>query len=155
MKKLISRTIQISTGMVVSCIVAYAIVYAQQECCSTIADVCVTAFKRASVNHNVGDSRKTAPLCGLDENQRLSSVCCNNFQADCGDANICCETNRCDSYQQAERFSLTYTQNPDPLNENVTSFDSGNRVQITNETYGPQTAPDALRIYILTQSIIV
>lgn len=155
MKKPISRAIQIGTAAVVSCIVAYGVVYAQQACCGTVTDVCVAASNRAAVSYNVGDSGKSAPLRGPGENQRLSSICSDSYPADCSDANVCCETYRCDSHQQTKRFSLPYRQDPGPLNEHVTRFDSGNRVQITRETYGSQEAPDALRIYILTQSIIV
>jgi hypothetical protein len=153
MKESINRIIKTSTAMFISCIVVYGIVYAQQVCCSTIVDVCIPASNRNSISYNIDNSCRISPSHYLT-NQLQPNLCSKNILADFGSGNTCCETDRCDSYNQATYFSLTFIQDFYPLQKNVSSFDAGNGAQTAFEPYSLSTSLKVVPIYILTQSII-
>jgi hypothetical protein len=153
MKEFVNKIIQTSTGIVISCIVVYGIVYAQQVCCSTMVNGCIPAFDRISGGYTSGKSWTNSQ--SYDRNYQLqSNLCSKNVLADFGSGNACCETDRCDSYNQATYFSLSFIQDFYPLQKNVSSFDAGNGAQTTFEPYSLPTSLKAVPIYIMTQSII-
>jgi hypothetical protein len=153
MKESFNKIIQISTAILISCIVAHGIAYAQQVCCSTIVDACIPASNRISGGYTSSNSLTTPPLHNHNIQLR-SNLCSKNIPADFGSGNTCCETDRCDSYNQATYLSLSFTQDFYPLQKNVSSFDAGNGAQATFQPNNLSTPHKAVPIYILTQSII-
>ena len=153
MKKLIDKIIQTSTAILISCIVVYGIVYAQPICCSTIVDACIPTSNRISVSYNIDNSCRTVHSHHFN-NQLQSTLCSKNIPADFGSGNTCCETDRCDGYNQAAEFSLSFIQDFYPLQKNLGSFDAGNGTQARFEPYNLSTSHKAIPIYILTESII-
>lgn len=153
MKESFNKIIQISTAILISCIVVYGIVYAQQVCCGNIVEVCIPTSNRISVRYNIDNSCRISPSHYLN-NQLQSNLCSKNILADFGPGNTCCETDRCDSYNQATYLSLSFIQDFYPLQKNVSSFDTGNGEQTAFEPYRLSTSLKAVPIYIITQSII-
>lgn len=153
MKALFNKIIQTCTAILISIIVVYGIVYAQQICCSTIVNACIPSSIKISVSYNIDNSCRTTPPHYLN-NQLLTNLCSNNFLGDFGSGNVCCETDRCDWYNQSTYLSLSFHQNFYPLQKKVSSFDAGDGAQTTFEPYGLQTSDKAVPIYIMTQSII-
>lgn len=153
MKESFNKIIQISTAILISCIVVYGIVYAQQVCCGNIVEVCIPTSNRISVSYNIDNSCRISPSHYLN-NQLQSNLCSKNILADFGPGNTCCETDRCDSYNQATYLSLSFIQDFYPLQKNVSSFDTGNGEQTAFEPYRLSTSLKAVPIYIITQSII-
>jgi len=121
MKELFNNIIQTTTAILISCIVVYGIVYAQQICCSTIVDACIPTSNRISVSYTIGNSCETSPSHHRN-NQLQSNLCSKNILSEFGEGNICCATNRCDSYNQAAYFSLSSIQNLYPLQKTLSSF---------------------------------
>jgi hypothetical protein len=153
MKESFNKIIQISTAILISCFVVYGIVYAQQVSCSTIIDGCIPASSRISCGYTSSNSWATSPLYNRNAQLR-SNLCSKNIPADFGSGNTCCETDRCDSYNQATYLSLSFIQDFYPLQKNVSSFDVGNSAQTAFEPYSLSTSLKVVPIYILTQSII-
>jgi hypothetical protein len=152
MKELICKFIQTSSGILISII--HGILYAQQVCCSTIVNACIPSSNGESVNYGFDNSYRTSPSNTFN-NQLLSNLCSNNFLGDFGSGNACCETDRCDWYNQSTYFSLSLNQNFYPLQKKVSSFDAGDGVQTTFEpSCSLPTSHKAVPIYIMTQSII-
>ena len=153
MKEFINKITLTSTAILISCIVVYGIVYAQQVCCNTIVNTCIPPSNRISCGFSSGNSWTTSPSYHRNI-QLLSNICSNNFLADFGAGNTCCETDRCDSYKQAKYFSLSFIQYFYLLQKNVSSFDAGNGAQTTFEPYSLPASLKAVPIYITTKSII-
>ena len=153
MKDLITKIIQTITATLISCIVVYGIVYAQQVCCSTIVDTCIPTSNRIAVSCNIDDSCRISPSHNLN-NQPQSNLCSKKILTDFGSGNTCCETDRCDGYNQAAEFSLSFIQDFYPLQKNVSSFDAGNGAKATFQPYNISTLHKAVPIYILIETII-
>ena len=153
MKKTFNKIIPISTAILIFCIVVYGIVYAQQVCCSTIVDACIPASNRISDGYTISNSWTTPPLHNRNTQLRTNH-CFKNIPADFGSGNTCCETDRCDNYNQASHFSLSFIQDFYPFQKNVSSFNAGNGAQTAFEPYSLSTSLKAVPIYIWTQSII-
>jgi len=153
MKELFNKIIQTTTAILISCIVVYGIVYAQQVCCSTIVNACIQISNRNSVSYAIGNSCETSPSHHRN-NQLQSNLCSKNFLSDFGEGNTCCETNRCDSYNQAAYFSLSSIQNLYPLQKTLSSFNVISGAQTNFEPKNLSTSLKAVPIYILAQSII-
>ena len=153
MKALFNKIIQTCTAVLISIIVVYGIVYAQQACCSTIVNACIPSSNGKSVNCGIDNSYRTSPSHALN-NQLLSNLCSNNFLGDFGSGNACCETDCCDCYNQSTYFGLSFNQNFYPLQKKVSSYDSGDGTKTTFEPYSLQTSHKAVPIYIMTQYII-
>ena len=153
MKDLITKIIHTIIAILISCIIVYGIVYAHQVCCSTIADVCIPTFKRILDSYIIDNCCRTSPSHNRD-NQLQSNFCSENIIADFGSDNTCCETDRCDGYNQATEFSLSFIQDFYPLKKNLGSFDAGNGAQARFEPYNLSIPHKAIPIYILTESII-
>lgn len=153
MKKSFNKFIQTSTVILISSIVVYGIVYLQQVCCSPIVDACIPASNRISGGYTSSNSWTTFPL--QNRNNRLQSfLCSKNVPADFGAENTCCETDRCDSYNQVTYFSLSFIQEFYPLQKSVSSFNTGNGAQTAFEPFSLSTSLKVVPIFILTQSII-
>jgi hypothetical protein len=131
----------------------HGIVYAQQEYCGTIVDACIPTSKIISGSYTSGNSWTTSPPYHRNI-QLLSNICSNNFLADFGAENTCCETDRCDSYKQAKYFSLSFFPDRYPLQKNVSFFEADNGAQTKFEPYSLSTSLKVVPIYIMTQSII-
>ncbi len=153
MKELITKITQTITAILIICIVVYGIVYAQQVCCSTIADTCIPTANRISVNYNIDNSCRISPSHNLN-NQQQPTLCSKSIIADFGLGDTCCETDRCDGYNLVTAFSLSFVQEFYPLQINVSSFDAGNGAQTTCQPYNLSTPHRTVPIYILTESII-
>ena len=153
MKESFNNLIQISIAILISCIVVYGIVYAQQVCCSTIVDACIPASNRISGSYASSNSWTAPPSHNRNTGLR-SNLCFKNKPADFGSENTCCETDRCDKFNQAIHFSLSFNQDFHPLQKSVSSFDAGNGAQTAFEPYSLSTPLKAVPIYILTQTII-
>jgi hypothetical protein len=153
MKELFSKFIIVSTAIVLSCIVVYGSVYEQQVYCGTIVDACIPESNRISGGYTIGNFWTTSPPYHRNV-QLLSNICSNNFLADFGAENTCCEADRCDSYKQAKYLSLSFFQGLYPFQKNLSFFDAENGAQITFELYGLPTSPSSVPIYIMKQSII-
>ena len=153
MKKSINKIIHTSTAILISCIVVCGIVCAQPICCSTIVDACIPTSNRISVGYNIDNSFRISPSDYLN-NHLQSTLCSKNILADFGSGNACCETDRCDGYNQAAEFSLSFIHDFYPKQKNLTSFGAGNGAQARFEPYNLSTSHKAIPIYILTESII-
>ncbi len=153
MKNIFTKIIQSSTVILIFWIVVYGIVYAQQACCSTIVDACIPAFSRISDSYTVGSFRRTSPAHHRN-NKLQSNLCSKNIPADFGEGNTCCETNRCDSYNQATYFSLSFTRDLYPLQKTLSAFNVISGAQTNFEPKSLSLSLKAEPIYILTQSII-
>jgi hypothetical protein len=153
MKELFKKIIQTSAAIIISLIAVHGIVYAQQVYCGTIVDACIPASNRISGGYTSGNSWATPPSYHRNI-QLLSNICSNNFLADFGAGNTCCETDRCDSYKQAKYFSLSFFQDFYPHQKNVSFFDADISAQTTFEPYSLPTSLKAVPIYIATQSIV-
>jgi hypothetical protein len=153
MEESFNKIIQTSTAILITCIVVYGIMYAQQVCCSATVNACIPTSNRISVVYASGNSW-TSSLSHQRSYQLRSNFCSKSFLADFGAGNTCCETDRCDSYNQATYFSLSVIQDLYPLQKNVSSYDAGNCPQTTFEPYSLPTSLKAVPIYIMTQSII-
>ena len=152
MKKIIKKTTQSSTLILISWIVVYGIVYAQQACCSTIVDACIPTFNRISYTNN--NSCRTSP--SHHRNLRLQSIHCSQiFSTDCDSKNACCKTDRYNRYNQSTYFNPSFPKYANPLQKNVSSFDISDGKQRSFGTYTLSTPLKAVPIYILTQSIII
>jgi hypothetical protein len=153
MKELFTKIIQTIIAILIFCIVVYGIVYAQQVCCSTIVDACLPIFKMISVGYNSDYSCRISPSHNRN-NQQQPILCSKNIIAVFGSGNTCCETDRCDGYNQATEFSLSFIQDFYALQKNIGSFEAGNGARATFGPYNLSTAHKAIPIYILTESII-
>lgn len=153
MKGSINRVIQIGTMIVISCVVVYGFVYAQQICCSTITEVCIVASNRISVSCNINNSWRTSPSHYLN-NQLLLGAVSNDFLSDCDAGNTCCQTDRCDNANQVIYCSLPSIQDCCPIQKDAIVSDSGSTPPATGKPYSLLTSLRAVPIYILTQSII-
>ena len=153
MKDLITKIIQTITAILISCIVVYGINYAQLVCCSTIVDTCISTSNRISVGYNIDNSCRISPSHNRN-NQQQATLCSKNIIADFGPGNTCCETNRCDGYNQVTEFILSFIQDFSPLQKNVNPFDAGAGAQARFESYNLLTPHKAVPIYILKESII-
>ena len=153
MKKFINKIILTSSAIIFAGIVGYGIVYAQQVCCSTILDACISTFNRTSAGYNIDISHGVSPPHNLS-NQLQSNLCSKNILADFDSGNACCESDRCGGYNQATEFSLSFTQDFHPLQKSISSFDAAKGAQTTFEPYNLSTPHKAEPIYILTKSII-
>ena len=153
MKELINKIIQFGTAIVTSFIVVWGIVYTQQVSCGTIVNTCVPTSNRilfVSADRNAW----TTPQAYNSNNQRTSNLCFKNILADFSAGNTCCETDRCDAYNQSKHFSLSFIQDLKSLQKNVSSIDAGNGSQTKFESSGLPTSFKAVPIYVVTQSII-
>ena len=153
MKESFKKIIQTSTAILISCTVVSGIVYVQQTCCNTIIETCIPISNRISVRYNNDNSWRISPSHYLN-NQLRSNLCSKNILADFGSEDTCCETDRCDGYNQTTYLSLSFIQDFYPLQKNVSSFNAGNGAQTAFEPYSLSTSLKAVPIYILTQSII-
>lgn len=153
MKELFKKVIQTSTAILISLIAVYGIVYAQQVSCGTIVDACIPVSNRISDGY-ASDNSCTTSRSYRRNIQLLSNICSNNFLANFGAGNTCCETDRCDSYKQAMYFSLSFFQDFYAHQKNVSFSDAVNGAQTTFEPYSLSTSLKAVPIYIMTQSII-
>ena len=153
MKKLFKKIIKTSSSIVISCIVVYGSVYAQQVYCGTIVDACIQASNRISGGY-ASDNSWTTSLSYRRNIQLLSNISSNNFLANFGAGNPCCETDRCDTYKQATYFSLSFFQDFYPHQKNVSFSDADFGAQTPFEPYRLLTSLKAVPIYITTQSII-
>jgi hypothetical protein len=153
MKELFNKIIQTSTAIVIPCIVVYGIVYAQQVCRDTIVDACIPASDRVSVSYNIDSFYRISPSHDLNS-QVLSNISSSDFLADFGAGNTCCETDRCDSYNQPTYFSFSFIQDVYALQKNVRFFEADNGAQTAFEPYNLSISLKAVPIYILTKSII-
>ena len=153
MNKILKKTTQSSTLILISWIVMYGSVYAQQACCSAMVDACIPAFSRNSSYTN-DNSCRTSP--SHHRNRRLQPIhYSDNFQADCDSKNACCKTDRYNRYNQSTYFNPSFPKYAYPLQKNVSSFDVSDSEQRAFETYILSTLLKAVPIYILTQSIII
>ena len=153
MIKLLKKTTQSSTLVLISWILVYGSVYAQQACCSTIVDACIPTFNRIS-NYTNNNSCRTSP--SHHRNRRLQPIHhSQNFPADCDAKNACCKTDRCDRYNQGTYFNPSFPQDAYPLQKNLSSFHVSDGKQRAFETYSLSTSFKAVPIYILTQSFII
>jgi len=153
MKKLLKITTQSSTLILISWIVVYGSVYAQQACCNTIVDACIPTFNRIS-NYTNNNSFRTSP--SHHRNRRLQPIhYSQNFLADCDSKNAYCKTERYNRYNQSTYFNPSFPKYAYPLQKNVSSFHAGDGKQRAFETYSLSTSLKAVPIYILTQSIII
>ena len=152
MKELINKCIQTITAILISSIVVYG-VYAQKVCCKTIIDACIPASDRISSGYTTG-SHWTTFQSQRRNIQLQSNLCSKNILADFGAGNTCCQTDRCDSNNQATYFSLSFVQDFYPLLKNASSFDTGDGAQTAFEPDSLSTSLKALPIYLITQSII-
>ena len=155
MKKILIKIIQSSTVSLIFWIVVYGIVYAQQACCSNIADARIQFFSIISNSYTIHSHSKTSPP--HHRNHRLQPIhCSENFLADCDSKNACCKTDRCDRYNQGTYFNPSFPQYAaHPLQKNVSSFHVSDGEQRAFGTYSLSTSLKAVPIYILTQSIII
>jgi hypothetical protein len=153
MKEFINKIIQTSTAILISCIVVCGIVYAQQVCCNTIVNTCIPASNRISGGYTSGNSWTTPPSHHRNI-QLQSNLCSKNMLTDFGAGNTCCETDRCDRYNQTTYFSLSILQDFYPLQKYVSPFDAVNGAQTAFEPYSLSASLKAVPIYIMTQSII-
>jgi hypothetical protein len=153
MKKMFNKIIQTGIAILISWIVVYGIVSAQQVCCSTIVDARIPTSNRFSVSNTIGNFCGTSPSHHCN-NQLQANFCSKNFLADFGKGNTCCETNRCDSYKQATYFSLSFIQDLCPLQKTLSASNVISGVQTNFEPKSLSSSLKAVPIYILTQSII-
>jgi hypothetical protein len=153
MKDLINKFIQIITATLLFMIVVYGIVYAQQVCCSKIAEACIPTFNRVSDSYIIDDCCKISPTHNRN-NQLLSAISSENLLEDFGSGNTCCETDRCDGYNQATVFSISFIKDFYPFQTIVRSFDADSGVQSAFHPNKRLIFPNAVPIYILTESII-
>jgi len=153
MKKLFYKFILTSTVIVLSCIVVYGIVYAQQICGTNMVNTCISASNRILGGYT-NDKSWTNSQSYDRNNQLRSNFCSKNVLADFGPGNTCCETDRCDSFNQATYFSLSFIQDFFPLLKNASSVDTSNGTQTTFEPFSLSTSLKVEPIYIMTQSII-
>ncbi len=152
MKNLLKKTTQSSTLILISWIVVYGIVYAQQACCSTIVDACIPTFNRISYTNN--NSCRTSP--SHHRNRRLQPIhYSQNFLADCDSKNACCKTDRYNRYNQSTYFNPSFPKYAYSLQKNVSFFDVSDGEQRAFETCSLSIPLKAVPIYILTQSIII
>jgi len=153
MKELINKIIQVSTAILISCVVVYGIVYAQLVCCTNMVNTCIPASNRILDGYT--SDKSWTNFQSYDRNNQLrSNLCSKNVLADFGPGNTCCETDRCDSFNQATYFSLSFIQDFFPLLKDASSFDTSNGTQTTFEPFSLSTSLKAEPIYIMTQSII-
>jgi len=153
MKESFNKISQTSTAILISWIIVYGIMYAQQVCCSTTVDACIPISNRILGSYAIANSCETSPSHHCN-NQLQSNFCSKNFLSDFGEGNICCETNRCNSYNQAKYFSLSSIQNLYPLQKTLSSFTVSSGAQTNFEPKSLSPSLKAVPIYILTQSII-
>ena len=148
-----NKDIQTSAAVFISCILVYGIAYAQQACCSAIVNAGISTSTKIACDYTSDHSWTT--FSSYNRNTQLRpKLCWNKFSADFGSGNTCCETDRCDGYNQATYFSLSFIQDFFPLQKKVSSFDAGNSAQTTFEPYSLPTSLKVVPIYIMTQSII-
>ena len=153
MKKLLHKNIQIIATILISCIVGYGIVYAQQVCCNTFADAYLPTFKIHSSTYYIYDPSKISPPYNVDYKLQPNLYFKNNL-AGCGSGNTCCQTDRCDNYNQVTEFPLSFVQNFYLHKKNLSLLVTDNGAQTTNQPYSLSTPRKAVPIYILKESII-
>jgi len=153
MKTILKITTQSSALILISWIVVYGSVYAQQACCNTIVDACIPTFNGIS-NYTSNNSCSTSP--SHHRNHRLQPIhYSQNFLADCDSKNACCKTERYNRYNQGAYFNPSFLKYAYPLQKNVSSFDISDGKHRSFETYTLSAPLKAVPIYILTQSIII
>jgi hypothetical protein len=153
MKEFFNKFILTGTTVLISCVVAYGIVYAQQVCCNTNVNTCVQASNRIPGGSASGSSW-TATQSQHRNIQLHSNICSKNIPADFGAGNACCQTGRCDSNSQATYFSLSFVQDFYPLQKNANFFDAGDGAQTAFDPDSLSASLKALPVYLITQSIL-
>jgi hypothetical protein len=153
MKTSIKKFIQIISAIFLYIIVVYGIVYAQQVCCSKIADACIPTFNRVSASYIIGDCCKIS-LPRNRNNRLLSANYFENLHADFGSGTTCCETDRCDGYNQATVCSISFIQDFCPFQPILSSFNADSGGQSDYHPNKRSTFHNAVPICILTESII-
>ena len=153
MKKLFNKLILTVTAIILSCIVVYGIVYAQQVCCSKIAEACIPTFNRVSDSYVINDCCKILPPRNRN-NQLLLSTYSDNLLDDFGSCYTCCETERCGGYNQATVFSISFIQDFFPFQTILRSFNAGFGVHPAFHPNKRSIFHNTVPIYILTESII-
>ena len=153
MKNSIKKFIQIISVILLFIIVGYGFVYAQQVCCSKIADACIPTFNRVSASYSIDDCCKISHSRNRS-NQLQSANYSENLLADFGSGNTCCETDSCDGYKQATVFSISFIQDFYPFQTILRSFDADSGVHSTFHPNKRSISHNAVPIYILTESII-
>jgi hypothetical protein len=153
MKDLIKKFIQINTAILLFIIVAYGIVYAQQVCCSNIAEACIPKFNRVSGSYFIDECCKISHT--RNRNNRLQSAnYSENLLANDSSDNTCCETDRCDGYNQATVCSISFIQDFFSFQPILSSFNADSGRQSAFHPNKRSTFHNAVPIYILTESII-
>ena len=153
MKELLNKFILTGTTILIFCVVAYGIVYAQQVCCNTLVNTCIQAFNRISGGSASGSSWTTTTL--QHRNIQLhSNICSKNIAADFGAGNACCQTDHCDSNSQATYFSLSFVQDFYPLQKSASFFHAGDGAQTAFDPDSLSASLKTLPVYLITQSVI-
>jgi hypothetical protein len=153
MKELLNKFILTGTTILISCVVVYGIVYAQQVCCNTIVSTCIQASNRIS-GGSTGGSSWTTSQSQHRNIQLQSNLCSKNIAADFGAGNACCQTDRCDSNNQATYFCLSFVQDFYSLQKYASFFDAGDGAQTAFDPDSLSASLKALPVYLITQSII-
>jgi len=153
MKELFNKFILSSTAILISCIIVYGIVYAQQVCCTTMVNACIPASNRVLGGYII-DKSWTNSQSYDRKNELRSNLCSKNVLANFGAVNTCCQTDRCDSNNKATYFSLSFVQDFYPLPKNASPFDAGDGAQTAFEPDSLSTSLKVSPIYLITQSII-
>jgi hypothetical protein len=154
MKDLIKKSIQIITAILLFIIVAYGIVYAQQVCCSKIAEACIPAFSQVSDSYFIDECCKISHTRNRNR-QLLSSNYSENLLADFGSGSTCCETDRCDGFNQASVCNISFVQDFYPFQPILRSFDADSGGQSAFHPNKRSIFHNAVPIYILTESILI
>lgn len=148
-----NKSIQSIAAVFISCIIVYGIAYAQQVCCSTIANTCISTSTVIACEYTSDHSWTT--FSSRNRNTQLQpKLCWNKFSADFGSGNTCCETDHCNEYYKVTYISLSFVQDFYPLNKSTNALDAGIDSQTTFELYRLPTSFNFLPIYIIKQSFI-
>jgi hypothetical protein len=153
MKNWFNKILLVCTAVSVSIVVLYGLVYAQQVCCRTLVDICISISERINGDNTRGTVWATYPSHQRNKKWR-STPCLDDYSGGFGEASTCCETDGCDSYNLNADFNLTSLTEFYLLQNIATSLNKGSGAQGTVESPQPTTSLKALPIYLVTKSII-
>lgn len=149
MKKLIRKFTHACAAAVIACFAIYGMVYAQQVCCTDIANECIPVLSHISANNSFSNACIPSPM-----HRFRSETSTNHCKNDLNDAETCCKNNSCDTYGQTVYISPSSTYDVTVLQNEVSSIDTCINTPFFHKASTLPISPISEPIYILTQSIL-
>jgi hypothetical protein len=149
MKDSIKKFFNVGSVVIIACFVAYGLAFAQQVCCSDIANECIPVLNPGSASNSFSDACKPSAIRHFS-NKASTGGC----KGELGETETCCKTDYCGSFGQAVYITPSFSYDITAL-QNVFAFiNSSFNNPILHNSPHLSIRPISEPIYILTQSIL-